>query len=194
MRSIAELVENPKYGNVYTDLAYFTINNTTQERTQYVDNLVYLLDKYKNLKDRLLVGTDWPMIELETVQPENEKLIGIGTYMTHMMKFLSDASKRLGYDAWQQFGIINQLRFLGLLEESGEEMKIKVAVLEDYKDRLKGMVGNKDNEWKTKSMAKISAEKIDMDTFTLLSALKGAPTIPLATDVRIDDELAILRF
>jgi hypothetical protein len=73
-------------------------------------------------------------------------------------------------------------------------MKIKVEMLEDYKERLKGMLKNKDPDWKINAQVSTNSNKIDQDAFSLLTALKDSPKVPSSSDVLFDGELAILNF
>jgi len=69
-------------------------------------DMVYLLTKYKDLKDRIIMGSDWYMIE-----QENSK--GSALYYRKMFFMLQEVSKKVNYDAWHQFAVVNPLRFLG---------------------------------------------------------------------------------
>jgi predicted TIM-barrel fold metal-dependent hydrolase len=195
VRDIAEIIQEPKYGNVYTDLSCFVLEETFDERKHYSDNLVYLLGKYKKLKERLLIGTDWPMIEMSPVWPWKEKLEGVGIYMTRMMLVLREVSRQVGYDAWHQFGVINQLRYLGLLDESGEEMKVKIKMLEDYKERLNNYYNAqkaKKPNWENR--AHISISGFDQKAQTIIDAFKIATVMPMASEIKRNGELSILSF
>jgi hypothetical protein len=194
INSIAEIIQDQNYGNVYTDMSCFVLGETYEERMTFADNLVYLLETFSKLKDRLLIGTDWPMIEMSPTEPWREKLMGIGTYMTRMMLMLKEVSRKVGYDAWHQFGIINQFRFLGLLDESGQEMKVKVTELEKYKERLKAQLSTIDSRWKKSAQIKVTDAGIDNKTLAFLKALKVGSKVPSATDIKIDGDLAIFRF
>ncbi len=143
VKTIAEMAQ--KYDHVYTDISYF-MNNVQAEEPQegnemVASNLVFLLKKYPGLKDRVMVGTDWYMIE-----KEGEK--GLGDYMHRMFETLKLVSKETGYDAWHQFAVVNPLRYLGLIEEmKGIEgpFIVKTEVLERYGERVKGRLGS----WKS---------------------------------------------
>jgi hypothetical protein len=193
VREIAEIIQEPKYGNVYTDLACFVLEENFDERKHYSDNLVYLLGKYDKLKDRLLIGTDWPMIEMSPAMPWKEKLEGVGIYMTRMMLVLREVSRQVGYDAWHQFGVINQLRYLGLLDESGGKMKVKTRMLEDYRDRLQKMpLGN--SIWCTHAQVELNAAGVAIKAESIINGFKNSIVIPPSDEIKRDGELAILNF
>jgi hypothetical protein len=175
-------------------MSCFVLGETYEERMTFADNLVYLLETFSKLKDRLLIGTDWPMIEMSPTEPWREKLMGIGTYMTRMMLMLKEVSRKVGYDAWHQFGFVNQMRFLGMLDESGQEMKVNVSLLEDYKERLKAQLKLNNEQWKKNAQITIDTKGIESNTQAILGALKAGAKVPAAKDVKIDGELAIFRF
>lgn len=111
-KEISILIE--KYDNVYTDLSCFILKKR-RHRRRIAKKLVVLLNKYKGLKDRLLVGSDWYMTE--------SKYTGVGEYFYDMFDLLKRVSKEVGYDAWHQFSYINPLRFAGLLEDADSKEK-----------------------------------------------------------------------
>jgi hypothetical protein len=194
IRSMVELIQNAEYGNVYTDLACFTLPGNKKDLKLFADNLVFLLNKFSKLKDRLLVGTDWPMVEMEPKVPFTKKFVDIGIYMDRMMQVFKEVSFQLKFDAWHQFGTINQLRFMGLLDETGVEMKVNVSVLDDYKERLKKMLN--DEKWKKKSQAVIDVNGIEKGASVLLNlkTYNKEPIIPIATEIKVNNELTILKY
>jgi hypothetical protein len=190
VRAIAELVNSSE--NVYTDLACFVIDDTFEERNRCANNLVFLLKKFPKLKERLLVGTDWPMTEMGPGLA-SVKLVGVGVYMTRMFLMLQEVSRQLGYDAYHQFGLINQLRFMGMLDEKDKtKMKINVAMLDDYNKRLQKKV--EDNvKWAKKSNVHFCPVQVENASFKIIEKLKSI-IIPDSSKVLIDGELAIMRF
>ncbi|MDD5673344.1 MAG: amidohydrolase family protein [Chitinivibrionales bacterium] len=143
--TVVELIN--KHPHVYTDLSYFVNDDhwIGHDYKNTADDLVYLLQKHKDLKDRILMGSDWYMIETEHLQ-------GVGTYYWRMFKMLKRVSKEVGWDAWHQFAVVNPLRYLGLLKEKEKEKKgsegpfeIEVEMMEKYAKRLPGRL--KDEEW-----------------------------------------------
>ncbi len=110
IKPIAEMIQSKKFENLYTDLAFFYIHEDNRKR--FVDNLFFLLNKYPNLKERLLLGSDWYMVELKDFM--------LGNYSFHLEMFeaMRLLSEKVNYDAWHQFGVVNQLRFLGILDET----------------------------------------------------------------------------
>jgi hypothetical protein len=145
-RKIAELCNS--YENVYSDLSYYlnpendfveyetsveTKNGKTILTSVQIDmvakNIVFLIKKFPKLKEKIMMGSDWYMIE-------NDGMTGVGTYFKRMFGMLRIASHYLGYDAWHQFAVINPLNFLGLLSKDGEDFKMDVPKMENYLERL----------------------------------------------------------
>ena len=60
-----------------------------------------------------MVGSDWLMIEMA-------KFKGTGEYNRRMFEMCKLVSKKVGYDAWYQFAVINPLKFLGLIDIDAE--------------------------------------------------------------------------
>jgi hypothetical protein len=105
---------------------------------------------------------------------------------------LQEVSRQLGYDAYHQFGLINQLRFMGMLDEKDKtKMKIDVAVLDDYKERLMRFARNEG--WKKNSHAHFTETQVANVATKIIEKFKPL-TIPDSSKVLIDDELAIMRF
>jgi hypothetical protein len=99
-----------------------------------------MLKQYPALKDRILMGSDWYMIEID-----KEK--GVGDYYSKMFKLLRMVSDKVKYDAWHQFAVINPLRFLGLIDEKkgGEgPFEVEVKKVEGYLSRMKWYLNNDD--------------------------------------------------
>ena len=197
IRTIAELVSD--YDNVYTDISYFSNTGSFRNAGRFRDdddvpeysqmvaaNLAYLLEKYPDLKDRLMVGTDWQMIEIEG---EN----GIGEYMARMFETLKEVSKSVGYDAWHQFAAVNPLRYLGLIEEAkGTEgpFEVKVEKLEKFGELLKGKtIGKKSKKDSAITIGKKEIEKNISQTILYLSKNK----IVSSKDIKLNDSLIILK-
>ena len=94
-KKIAELVQNDKYENVYTDISFFVNNDPSwffgagHDRDDVAEDLMYLLNKYSSLKDRILMGSDWYMIEKSGEE-------GIGDYFRKMFYMLRTVSREVG--------------------------------------------------------------------------------------------------
>jgi hypothetical protein len=147
IKTIAELAD--KHDHVYTDLSYFNIDppapaiaggNPNEEGSRIdAEQICFLLKKYPGLKDRVMTGTDWYLIE-----KEGEK--GLGDYMHRWFETLKMASREVGFDTWHQFSVVNPLRYLGLIEEkkgSKGPFEVKIKVLEEYGERLKERINSK---------------------------------------------------
>jgi len=144
IRKIAELVQ--EHPNVYTDISYF-LNNYFMglSRRCAARNMVFLLKKFPDLKDRLIMGSDWYMIE-------KDRMKGTGLYYYHMFQMLQKVSEEVKYDAWHQFAVVNPLRYLGLIDEKkgGKgPWEIKTVLLERYGENLKKKL--KVVEWRRKA-------------------------------------------
>lgn len=112
--------------------------------------------------------------------------------MIRMFLMLQEVSRQLGYDAYHQFGIINQLRFMGMLDDKDKaKMKIDVAVLEKYKLRLMRLARNE--EWKKRSHAHFTETQVENVAQKIIKKFKSM-TISDSSKVLIDGELAIMRF
>ncbi len=66
---------------------------------------------------------------------ESDRVKGIGTYFSRMFEVMRLVSKEVGYDAWHQFGVVNQLRFLGLLKKDSFQMDS--GVVKGYMEQLR---------------------------------------------------------
>ncbi|MCP4136454.1 MAG: hypothetical protein GY754_36130 [bacterium] len=90
-------------------------------------------DSSKNLKNRILAGTDWFMGEASDFSQ--------GKNYGRIFELLRSLSGKLDtpFDAWHQFVVINPLNFLGLIKVDDEgkpnDCKIDVERLNKYKDR-----------------------------------------------------------
>jgi predicted TIM-barrel fold metal-dependent hydrolase len=151
-KKIAELVQ--KYDNVYTDISYFVNDDPSwffgagYDRDNVAEDLIYLLKKYPSLKDRLLMGSDWYMIE-------KDKEKGIGDYFRKMFYMLRGISKEVNYDAWHQFSVVNPLRFLGLVDDkkgSAGPFSIDTSKLEKLLPKFKQKMES--TEWVKKTSFK----------------------------------------
>jgi hypothetical protein len=197
--SIAEMINNSQYPNVYTDLACFTfgfspLHPFRDEIYNCSHNLVFLLEKYKNLKEHLLIGTDWPMVESNPSALE-EKDVGMGLYMDRMMTVLREVSRQVGYDAWHQFSYINQLKYLGLLSGNGTEKKVDIKKLKDYRDRLIVLL-NKGKRWHGFAYKKdgVTSDSILSSTNPIINAIEKMPKVMAAEDQKLNGALKILNY
>jgi len=148
IRKIAELVQD--HTNVYTDISYFVNNDPSwffkvgYDREEVAEDLSYLINKYSGLKDRIMMGTDWYMIEID-------KQKGPGDYFRKMFVMLRDVSKKVGFDAWHQFSVVNPLRFMGLIEGtkgSAGPFSVDVKNLEGLRGKMEGKLKN--SKWAQK--------------------------------------------
>jgi predicted TIM-barrel fold metal-dependent hydrolase len=186
IKTIAELVQ--QYENVYTDLSYFmnepivwpAISDFPEEAdkgNRYIaKNLVFLLNKYTALKDRILVGTDWYMIETEGVK-------GMGDYLQRMFETLKMVSREVGFDAWHQFAVVNPLRYFGLIEEakgSAGPFEVKAEVLGRFGERLKGRLESR-------------SQNIDNSNADNIIGKKITEAVTMFNQQKIADSKAILR-
>lgn len=74
------------------------------------DYLVKAINDYPDLKERILMGSDWYMAEMS--------ITGAGNYYTRMFELLKYITKKLDdkYDVWHQFSVVNPLNYLGFLK------------------------------------------------------------------------------
>ncbi len=133
IRAIVDLMEESN--SVYVDLSYFNMKDTT---TSYsgnqliTENLAWLFNyarrqgKFTVFKERILLGTDWYMTE-------NQKLTSDGPMLNVMYTMLENLSHRVEFDCWHQFGVLNPMRYLGIMSDS---MEIDTSRLKVYRDRL----------------------------------------------------------
>lgn len=188
-KKIAELVHG--FDNVYTDISYFINDDPSwffgvgHDRDDIAEDLVYLLKKYPSLKDRLLMGSDWYMIEKDGEE-------GIGDYLRKMFYMLRSVSKEMGFDAWHQFSVVNPLRFLGLIDGkkgSAGPFTVDTEMLEGLKGKFEGRLGKKD--WKEDNGCTITDSDFQINFAEMLSLLKNI-TIPAGDKILRNNKLAII--
>lgn len=111
--------------------------------TKIAKNLAAAIKIYPKLKGRIMMGTDWYMLEADKK--------GTGPYYARLFELLVQVSKELDekFDAWHQFSVVNPLQFIGFLKEksSGVLMKknvkgkaayvLNIERIERYIDNLK---------------------------------------------------------
>ena len=103
--------------NIYAKI-YFVANN-----------LKILLNKNKDLKYRIMFGSDWPMFETnESLGKYNGTWFLTIQYLTELM-----GNK---WDAWHQFATINPMKFLGLINESKSDLE-EYVYTDSGKDKIK---------------------------------------------------------
>ena len=118
--TIFKILEDNKFSNVYTDLAFFI--NRWWDIKEIAERLADRINNSKNkdkMKNHILMGSDWYMIETKA----GEK--GIGRYYNRMFRMLKLVSEKVEFDAWYQFAIENPLRFLGLIDDNGDTISDK---------------------------------------------------------------------
>lgn len=91
---MCELVQNNT--NVYTDLSYVLLKDKKKP-------LAWVLKKYPKLKDRILFGTDWHLVEID---------IGYSQFISQNREVLDS----FGEGLWERFTCHNALRFYRLKE------------------------------------------------------------------------------
>ena len=116
------------YANLYTDLSYFDFHNIAAvgiqqftgpaEINNFIDAFSDLLNANPKLKQRILFGSDWLMTELEYA--------GVSNFYHNICLVLREVSKKVGWDTWYQFTVLNNLRFLGLLDDSDKFDKTRL--------------------------------------------------------------------
>ena len=199
IKKIAKLADTKK--NVYTDLSYFhlgkdiepldiTLKNRmidksiliSQPRSDMVDckklvakNIVYLLKKFPKLKDKIIIGTDWYMIE-----QENQK--GVGDILRNLFIVMEMVSEEVGYDAWHQFAVINPMRYLGVGKEESGKLKIDAKKLKEYGNALTKQL--QDDQWIKKSRVKSDLESVQNSINTLMSFIELQSIIPGANELK----------
>ena len=185
-----------KYDNVYTDLSYhisqdlflYTMDSVMQKLlwAQIADNFVFILSKYAALKDRLMMGSDWYMIEVDKEE-------GVGTYYSRMFKLMRLISEQVGYDAWHQFAVINPLRFLGLIDDKkgGKgPFEVEVGKIEKY---LGGMTWYFDNEdWNGKGNFTEKKDKLNNKREVIINFFNENKNIKDSKNILREKELLIL--
>ncbi len=172
---IIELAKN--YKNVYTDISCYTdmIKTVSYGDDVYKTYLPFakFINDNPKLKDKILMGTDWYMTELD--------MTGVAPYardmfetLQHVSNALPKLSKKLHFDAYYQFSVINPLRFLGLLDGSGN---LDMAMIEEHKKFVLGKLN--DTDWQKLAFEKklddnsiqIAKTKAD-EIFNLISKVK----------------------
>ncbi len=139
--SIAELAQTCEH--VYFDLRLpaqpeqFTRQNeesagNRDEDRELARNLCFLLSRYPDLKDRMLLGMQWS----HTV---DESEMGFTGNLARLFGILAKVSLKTGYDAWHRFTVINPSRFMGIIGDckgNAERFEIRTELLEKYARRL----------------------------------------------------------
>ena len=185
--SIAKLVQ--KFENVYTDLAYFVNPDPGLFGFDFLDiakDMVYLLTKYKDLKDRIIMGSDWYMIE-------QEKFKGVGAYYRKMFFMLQEVSKKVNYDAWHQFAVVNPLRFLGLIDEKKNgkgPFDIDVDKLEKYTKQFDAYWSK--TKWKDGANFNGEKKQLESNIEGTLNRLRNNSKVADADSIKKDKALLIL--
>jgi hypothetical protein len=126
------------YNNVYTDLACFLNDDTDKIANQLADYLNN--DNKEKLKKRILMGSDWYLYE------PNKDYKGIAKYYYQMFEVLKKVSKKVNWDVWNQFAVINPLRFLGLLDannDPSDSAKITMDNLTKYASNMKKKINRR---------------------------------------------------
>jgi hypothetical protein len=189
IKPIAEMIQGTStsttgatFDNLYTDLAYFYIHEGYRE--ELVDNLAFLLGKYPKLKERLLLGSDWYMVE------NTDYLLGSYSFHHAMFDVMRLLSKKVNYDTLHQFGVVNQLRFLGILDETGKEMMVEVEQLKEYVKRLSALVQTQG--WTSVSnFSEKEPNEISSKASDLLMDLSNGPCIPKSDAIKSENRLLI---
>jgi len=104
-----------KREHVYTDLAYLIVRwNNIKE---IAENLTKKINENPVLKKRILLGSDWYMIERELFYSP-----GVDVYYRKIFEVLKRVSEKVGFDAWYYFTVENPLRFLGFIEDNNDKI------------------------------------------------------------------------
>lgn len=152
-----------KYKNIYTDISCYVMAKSRMvyekdrpprkviSRTvkKYAKHIQEAIDDNPHLFDRIIMGSDWYMIETSN---------DTGVYYKTMFEMLKLMSEKSGkYDYWHQFSVINPLRFLGLLDgdpekdkksdDAGEYYEVNTEKIGRYLDKLKGVSDTKYKTW-----------------------------------------------
>jgi hypothetical protein len=190
---IAEMVQ--RYDNVYTDLSYFLNPDPAKflyDLEELAGDLVYLLGRYGDLKDRLLMGSDWYMIEQEASGPLH-KFKGVGAYYRKMFLMLQHVSRTVGYDAWHQFSVVNPLRYLGLIREDkagAGPFEIDVAKLERFTNPFEKYWG--DTDWQKSSFFNGRKGDIKEQVALLLAQFRHNAEVADSGEIKRNGKLLIL--
>jgi hypothetical protein len=189
---IVELID--RYDNVYTDMSYFLNPDPSWfqfDRNDIAKDLVYLLKKHAGLKDRLLMGSDWYMIEKEG-SSIMKKFKGVGAYYRKMFLMLQAVSKEVNYDAWHQFAVVNPLRYLGLIDEKkgGKgPFEIKVERMEKFTWGFEAYWENK--KWRDKGNFTGKKKQLMDNINALLTQFQQNSKILDSSEIKIDQKLLI---
>ena len=139
--TIIGYIKNPEYPNIYADLAYFINKKGSDDMEKVAKNLADALNNdngKKDLKNHILMGSDWYMIEVEKVR-------GVSDFYGRIFRILKMVSEKVNFDAWYQFAVINPLRYLGLIERDGEKISSKGEdKLQAHKEYIEKMLGDAD--------------------------------------------------
>ncbi|MCI0552687.1 MAG: amidohydrolase [Anaerolineae bacterium] len=101
VRVIYEMIDGGKYKNLYTDISYTIFEPKVKGLTiDLIDYLKVMLESSKNVREHVLFGSDYYMIEQEKV---TEKEVGI------LLR------SRLGDDLFFQIAYTNPRKFLGII-------------------------------------------------------------------------------
>ena len=207
IKKIAELADTKK--NVYTDLSYFHLSKDFDDSKIWLNkrrpdprpdpsllyleggsfkvnvkklvakNLIYLLNKFSNLKDKIIIGTDWYMIE-------REQQTGVGEILRNLFIVMNMVKKEVGFDPWHQFAVINPLKYLGLGEERNGEILIEKEKLEKYGETLKNQFKNDD--WIMGSRLKTKIETVQNKIDCMVKKFSMYPSVPLEIDLNYDSK------
>jgi hypothetical protein len=93
-------------------------------------NLANAIKKNSKLKEKIMMGSDWYMIEKDGLE-------GAGVYYGRMFELLRYITKELDdkWDVWHQFSVVNPLKFLGFLKTKNEKNCTGDLMTEDYKGK-----------------------------------------------------------
>jgi len=137
-------------------------NNIYKELFTTAKKLSELISKSRNpgrLRNRILLGTDWPMCEMDVK--------GIQRYNSAMFVLLQLVTvlQNNEWDAWHQFAVINPLRFLGLLKDPDENLDEYWLDMSKI-DKMKEGIGRYLSGFKQKEEKEInSRNKEEIDDF-----------------------------
>ncbi|MCP4132571.1 MAG: hypothetical protein GY754_16495 [bacterium] len=114
---ITKLIQENNY--VYTDISNFLIGKDSENVNKIINKIIYgprglveRISENSKLKNRITIGSDWFMGESSEVT--------YGNNYAHLFKLFKKLSEEVGFDAWNQFAIINPLRFLGIIDDDVE--------------------------------------------------------------------------
>jgi hypothetical protein len=174
---------------VYSDLSYHITADPSlfqNKRERMAGNFVFILKKYQALKDRLMLGSDWYMIEVDKEE-------GVGTYFSRMFKLMRLVSEQVGYDAWHQFAVINPLRFLGLIDEKkgGKgPFEVDTEKIKTYLEKMDWYFNNR--KWNEKGKFKESSKEFNKKCDLIINYFNENKSIKDSKDILKEKELLIL--